>query len=83
MTIHQPDDREDMLTIILPRGKHLCVRFANTDGEFIIDYNDESVTVTADMEDSSGRVGEIYRETWGEADSQIRMADDEDCEDDE
>jgi len=53
MLFHPIDcDREDLLTIIIPPGKSLSVRFANTDGEFVINYGEDELTVHTDMPDT-------------------------------
>jgi hypothetical protein len=62
-----PSDREDMPTVILAPGQAVAVRFANTDGEFVIAFDCDSsneLTIEADMPDSDGREGVIYREVF-------------------
>ena len=83
------EDRENMLTVIIPPGKSLSVKFANTDGEFIVAYGDESLTVETNSKDSEGRSGVIYEERFGlpgdgfDYDDEIVCCYDEDVEDDE
>jgi len=66
-----PSDREDMPTVILAPGQVIAIRFANTDGEFVIAFDckgSNELVVEADMPDSEGREGVIYREVFSVAD---------------
>ena len=68
MTIYPPmdEDREDMNTILLAPGQSIAIRLANSDGEFVVRYGEDSLTVESDMSDIWGRDGEIYREEFGD-----------------
>ena len=69
MTYYPRDeDCTDMITVIVPPGMKLSIKFANTDGEFIVDFDSEGnneLTITADLPDSEEREGMIYREVFG------------------
>jgi hypothetical protein len=57
------------IEIVLRPGQSVKITMFETDGEFIIDYaaKEEGVlSVFADIEDTSGRMGEIYREEFGQ-----------------
>lgn len=54
------------MQIVLKKGEQISVVLEDTDGEFIIEYGEESLTVVSDLPDSSGREGEIYREDFME-----------------
>ena len=54
-----------MILEIAP-GEKITIKIADSDGEFIIHYDDvnEKLSVHADMPDSKDREGEIYCEDW-------------------
>jgi hypothetical protein len=57
--------------VILSPGEKLEIEFADSDGKIEIDFKaanetDEGhILITADMPDSTGREGEIYKEVFG------------------
>jgi hypothetical protein len=53
--------------VTLSPGEKLVVVLEGTDGQFVIDYGDDALTVTADLPDSDGRADVIYSERFGEA----------------
>lgn len=57
-----------MAKITLKQGDRLEVCLDGTDGEFVIEYGDSALTVTADLPDSDGREGVIYSERFGDTD---------------
>lgn len=52
------------IEIVLRPGQLVKVTLHETDGEIIVNYGKTAFTVTADIPDTSGRGGEIYREEW-------------------
>lgn len=52
------------MRIELDPGETITVAFANSDGEIAITFGPQEILVTADLPDTSGRVGEIYREDF-------------------
>lgn len=57
------------MKILLSPGEKVEIKFAETDGviEVAFAFNEDSIRVTADMPDSTGRVGVIYEERFGAA----------------
>lgn len=53
------------MKIVLKQGERLEVCLDGTDGEFVIEYGNIDLTVIADMPDTEGREGVIYRESFG------------------
>lgn len=52
------------MQLCLKPGESIVIEFLDTDGQITISYNDENVTVEADMPDSDGRQGIIYSERF-------------------
>lgn len=63
------------MKIVLKQGDRLEVCLEGTDGEFVIEYGDSTLTVTADLPDSDGREGVIYSERFGDADNGSEVED--------
>jgi hypothetical protein len=53
------------MIVVLEPGDTLVVQLKDTDGEFIIEYGQEKLTVTTEWPDTQGRTGELYCEEWG------------------
>lgn len=59
-----------MVKIVLSPSESVVVEFADIDGSIEVSFNaatsthEGSITVQTEWEDSSGRVGEIYREDF-------------------
>lgn len=54
------------MKIELTPGERISVTFKEADGEIVVEFNEDNISVHADMADTSGRQGEIYREEFGE-----------------
>ena len=57
------------MKVVMKPGDKLLVEFENTDGSFEIDYDskgDYTLTVVADLPDTSGREGVIYCEDFSD-----------------
>lgn len=52
------------MKVLLSQGESLTVNLEGSDGEFVITWGDNDLTVTADLPDQQGREGVIYHETW-------------------
>lgn len=52
------------MQVILEVGETLDVRFRATDGRILVRFGVDALSVDADLPDSSGRKGEIYREDF-------------------
>jgi hypothetical protein len=53
------------MIVVLKPGETLHVQFYESDGEITVDFSETAITVNADLPDTSGREGEIYREEFG------------------
>jgi len=54
-----------MVIVEIGQGESVAIRLRDSDGEFIVAYGDDEVTVTADLPDADGNEGVIYRERFG------------------
>jgi hypothetical protein len=69
----------DPVVVTIQLGQSVSIQFAETDGEITVSYGariDDAVTVEADMPDSYGRTGIIYREDFGVRPGDTIAADD-------
>jgi hypothetical protein len=60
----------DPLEVRLHQGSSVKITLVDTDGEFLVSYGgsiENALTVDADLPDSSGRGGTIYREDYGDS----------------
>ena len=55
------------MRVEIKQGESLTVCLADTDGEFVIKYGKNKLTVKSDLPDSSGREGTIYSENFGDS----------------
>jgi hypothetical protein len=53
------------MQVVLKPGEYVEIKLAETDGTFRVVYGQTQVDVRADLPDSSGRSGLIYREKFG------------------
>lgn len=56
------------MRVEIEQGQCVAVGLRDTDGEFLIEYGFNAVTITTEFEDSDGRVGKIYEERYNEKD---------------
>ena len=61
-----------MVTVEIGPGEAVKVVLRDTDGEFVVDYGGDAITVETDMPDSTGRGGVIYREEFGETSLDVK-----------
>lgn len=59
------------MRIEIEQGQAVAIGFRDADGEFLIEYGFNAVTITAEFEDSDGRVGKIYEERLNVPDPEI------------
>lgn len=65
------------MKIQLKQGEAVTIVLEDADGEFVVEYGKAVLSITADLPDTDGRVGEIYAERFAlESDFQ-RIADGE------
>ena len=55
---------ENPVTIVIRPGQSVRVVMHETDGEFLIKYGEEMLTVETDLPDTQGREGVIYCEDY-------------------
>lgn len=53
-----------MPKVELEPGEQVTVTFKDTDGGITVEFREDALLVTADLPDTSGREGEIYREDF-------------------
>ena len=53
------------MQIVLKRGEYVDIKLANADSGFRVVYGETQVDVRAELADTQGRVGLIYREKFG------------------
>lgn len=54
------------MKIQIKQGEAVTIVLEDADGEFVVEYGKNVLSVTADLPDTNGRVGEIYAERFGE-----------------
>jgi hypothetical protein len=60
------------MKVVMSPGSKLEIEFADSDGRFGIEFKDATnesaghILITSDLPDPSGRVGEIYKEVFGD-----------------
>lgn len=60
------------MCLILSPETAISIKLADSDGEIVVEYGKEALTINADMPDSYGRADEIYREELTSADELIK-----------
>ena len=53
------------MRIELKPGEQVTVCLHEADGEFVVKYGKNKLTITADMPDAEGREGVVYEERYG------------------
>jgi len=53
------------MQIVLKRGEYVDIKLADADGGFRVVYGETQLDVRAELADTSGRKGLIYREKFG------------------
>lgn len=61
------------MKILLKPGDVLTIEIEETDGQFIIKFNEDEISVHANMPDSDGRDGKIYSERFGNIFTNARL----------
>lgn len=62
------------MKVELKPGEALVVTFADSDGEITVTFGREAIVVHADLADTSGREGIIYREIFRRPPKQLKAA---------
>lgn len=53
------------MRVVLKPGEQVTISLQDADGEFVVKYGKNRLTVTVDMPDAEGRAGLIYEELYG------------------